>query len=107
MHYRETIIFNSISTRTSKQIEVVRLVLRNIFIDYLNIIIPIWTNLFVMESKSVDKLMDNRVFRPASKTCNDEKDTKFEVRGYPNQKYPQERLKAVKMPKKGQPLEGV
>jgi hypothetical protein len=61
--------------RTSKQVEVVNLVPRDIFIDYLNIIIPVWTNLFVVESKSVDELMNNRVFKPASKTCNDEKDT--------------------------------
>ena len=42
----------------------------------------------MVESKSVDEFMDNRVFKPASSTCNDDKDIKFEVCEYPSQKYP-------------------
>ena len=43
-----------------------------------------------MESKSVDELMDNNIFKPASPTCDDEK-TKFKVYSYlpiPAKSYP-------------------
>ena len=73
VHDRVSVIINSKCKRFSKLVEVVHLVFMNICIDYLNIIIPIRTNLFMMESKSVDKLVDNCIFTPASSSCNNEK----------------------------------
>ena len=101
VHNRKAIILYSKSTRSSKQVEVVHLVLRNIFIDYLHIVIPIRANLFVMESKSMDELVYNSVFKPASSTYNDEKTLNSMSTRHPSQKYPFLQILNQSIPKIG------